>query len=107
MRTAAADEQKYNLWVSTNVGQVLAIMRELQRVQGSVALCVNLQRCLDQIEGATRVALATLANADPCAFRWWLSGRVKPTLDHLCASVTNWKFLGHAIYGNPRRVPRS
>ncbi len=80
----SADEREYNLWVSTNVGQVLAIMPELQRIQASVALRVNLQRCLNQMEGATKEALATLANAGPCAFLGWLSGRVKSTLDHLC-----------------------
>lgn len=45
---------------------------------------MNLQRCLNQMEGATKEALATLANAGPCAFRGWVSGQVKPTLDHLC-----------------------
>lgn len=80
----SADEREYNLWVSTNVGQVLAIMPELQRIQASVALRGNLQRCLNQVDGATKEALATLANADPCAFLRWLSGRGKPTLDHLC-----------------------
>jgi AraC-like DNA-binding protein len=44
----------------------------------------NLQRCLDQSEGATREYLANLAGAAGCAFNHWVSGRLKPTLDHLC-----------------------
>jgi AraC-like DNA-binding protein/transcriptional regulator with XRE-family HTH domain len=79
-----ADEREYQLWASTSVGQVLAIMPELQRIQASLALRMNLQRCLNQMEGASKEALATLANAGPCAFLGWVSGRVKPTLDHLC-----------------------
>lgn len=80
----SADEREYDLWVSTTVGQVLAILPELRRIQASVALRVNLQRCLNQMEGATKEALATLADAGPCAFLGWVSGRFKPTLDHLC-----------------------
>jgi AraC-like DNA-binding protein len=80
----SSDEQQYNLWISTTVGQLLDTMLDLQRTQPSVALRLNLQRCLNQTEGATRQSLASLANAAPCAFLGWVSGRVKPILDHLC-----------------------
>jgi len=77
-------EQTYHLWSSTAVGQVLAAMPDLQRMEPHVELIRNLQRCLDQSEGATREYLANLAGAAGCAFNHWASGRLKPTLDHLC-----------------------
>ena len=66
------------------VGQVLAAMPDLQRMEARVDLIRNLQRCLDQSPGATRRYLANLAGAADCAFNHWVSGRLKPTLDHLC-----------------------
>lgn len=77
-------EQTYHLWSSTAVGQVLAAMADLQRMEPHLELIRNLQRCLDQSEGATREYLASLAGAAGCAFNHWVSGRLKPTLDHLC-----------------------
>ena len=50
----------------------------------ATALRANLQRCLHQSEGATKENLAALAGAGPCTFQTWISGRVRPTLDHLC-----------------------
>jgi AraC-like DNA-binding protein len=78
------DEQPYHLWSSMAVGQVLAAMPDLQRMETRVDLIRNLQRCLDQSPGATRRYLANLAGAADCAFNHWVSGRLKPTLDHLC-----------------------
>ncbi len=77
----SADE--YNLWAASSVGQVLVAMPEFQQIQPHVELIENLQR-LRQSDGATRQALAALAGAAPCAFLGWVSGRTKPTLDHLC-----------------------
>jgi hypothetical protein len=78
------DNEQYDLWVATAVGQVLAAMPDMQRVDLLATLRANLQRCLNQTEGATKQYLATLAGAAPCAFNAWVSGRIKPTLDHLC-----------------------
>ena len=78
------DEQPYDLWSSTSVGQVLAAMPDLQRMEPHAELIRNLQRCLEQSEGATREYLASLADAAGCAFNHWVSGWRKPTLDHLC-----------------------
>jgi transcriptional regulator with XRE-family HTH domain len=78
------EEKQYNLWVSTSVGQVLAEMPDLESIELHVELIANLQRCLRQSEGSTRQYLSTLAGAAPCAFGAWISGRVKPRLDHLC-----------------------
>ena len=78
------DEQAYNLWTSTGVGQVLAALPALQRIEPHVELIRNLQRCLEQSEGASREYLANLAGAVGCAFNHWVSGRRMPTLDHLC-----------------------
>lgn len=78
------DEQPYRLWSSTAVGQVLAAMPGLHRIELHVELIRNLQRCLDQSESATRGYLARLAGAAGCAFNHWVSGRLQPTLHHLC-----------------------
>jgi AraC-like DNA-binding protein len=78
------DEHPYRLWSSTAVGQVLAAMPDLQRMECQGELIRNLQRCLDQSQGTTRRYLANLAGAADCAFNHWVSGRLKPTLDHLC-----------------------
>jgi hypothetical protein len=78
------DEQPYHLWSSMAFGQVLAAMPDLKRMETRVDLIRNLQRCLDQSPGATRRYLANLAGAADCAFNHWVSGRLKPTLDHLC-----------------------
>ena len=61
--------------------------RSYPRLQSSslaTALRANLQKCLHQSEGATKENLAALAHAGPCTFQTWISGRVRPTLDHLC-----------------------
>jgi hypothetical protein len=57
------DEQPNHLWSSTAVGQVLAAMPALQRMEPQVELIRNLQRCLEQSPGATRGYLANLAGA--------------------------------------------
>ena len=80
----SVDEQRYNLWASTSIGQVLVAMPDLEPSRLQVELIANLERCLRQSEGATRAYLSTLAGAGPCAFGAWISGRLKPTLDHLC-----------------------
>jgi hypothetical protein len=76
--------QMYNLWSSTDVGHVLAAMLDLQLIEPHVELTRNLQRCLDESEGATREYLASLAGAAGCALTHWVSVRLKPALDHLC-----------------------
>ena len=78
------DEQPYNLWSCKGVGQVLAALPDLQRVELHAELIRNLQRCLEQSKGSTREYLASLAGAAGCAFTHWVSGRLKPRLDHLC-----------------------
>ena len=78
------EEHSFHLWSSMGVGQVLAAMPDLQRMEPHVELIRNLQRCLDQSEGATRGYLSRLAGAAGCAFNHWASGQLKPTLDHLC-----------------------
>jgi transcriptional regulator with XRE-family HTH domain len=83
-RKITQDNEQYELWVATAVGQVLATMPDLQQVDLLAALRDNLQRCLNQTEGATKEYLATLAGAAPGAFSAWVSGRIKPTFDHLC-----------------------
>jgi AraC-like DNA-binding protein len=77
------EERQYDRWVSTNVGQVIATMLDLQPTQSSIALRVNLQRCVSQTN-STRHSFSNLAKAAPSAFLQWISGRIKPTLDHLC-----------------------
>ena len=78
------DDQPHNLWSSTGVGQVLAALPDLQLVEPHADLIRNLQRCLEQSKGSTREYLASLAGAAGCAFTHWISGRLKPRLDHLC-----------------------
>jgi hypothetical protein len=81
---ASVDEQHCNLWAATSIGQVLAAMPELEHSELHVRLIANLECCLRQSEGATKQGLSTLAGAGPCAFGAWISGRIKPTLHHLC-----------------------
>ncbi len=78
------DEQQYNLWVATSVGQVLAAMPDLQQHLLPATLKLNLYRCLSQTEGATKEYLSALADSGPWAFTGWVSGRIKPSLDQLC-----------------------
>jgi len=80
----SVDQQQYNLWASTSVGQVLAAMPDLEPSGLHVELIANLERCLRQSEGATKQDLCALAGAGPCAFRSWISGGIKPTFHHLC-----------------------
>ncbi len=80
----SGDEQLYNLWTSTSIGQVLAAMPEWESSELHVRLIANLECCLRQSEGATKQGLSTLAGAGPCAFGAWISGRIQPTLHHLC-----------------------
>jgi hypothetical protein len=77
-------EQQYNLWAARSVGQLLAAMPDLEPRELHVELIANLERCLRQSEGATKQGLSLLAGGGPCAFGAWISGRSKPTLDHLC-----------------------
>jgi TniQ len=78
------DDDKYDLWVATSVGELLAVLPRLESSCLATALRANLQKCLHQSEGATKENLAALARAGPCTFQTWISGRVRPTLDHLC-----------------------
>ncbi len=80
----SVDEQQYNLWASTSIAQVVTAMPELEPSELHVRLIANLECCLRQSDGATKWGLSTLAGAGPCAFRSWISARVKPTLHHLC-----------------------
>ncbi len=80
----SVDEQQYNLWAAASVGQILAAMPDLEPSELHVELIANLERCLRQSEGATKRGLSILAGGGPCAFGAWISGRSKPTLDHLC-----------------------
>src|SRR5207249_876827 len=59
-------------------------MTDLDPSELHVELIANLERCLRQSEGATKRGLSILAGGGPCAFGAWISGRSKPTLDHLC-----------------------
>jgi hypothetical protein len=59
-------------------------MPDLEPRELHVELIANLERCLRQSEGATKQGLSLLAGGGPCAFRAWISGRCKPTLDYLC-----------------------
>jgi transcriptional regulator with XRE-family HTH domain len=80
----SVDEQQYNLWASASIGQVVAEMPDLEPNELQLRLIANLKRCLRQSEGMTKQGLSALAGAGPCAFGAWTSGRVKPTLHHLC-----------------------
>ena len=80
----STDDDRYDLWVATSVGELLAVLPRLEGASLATALRANLQKCLHQSEGATKERLAALARAGPCTFQTWLSGRVRPTLDHLC-----------------------
>ena len=80
----STDDDRYDLWVATSVGELLAVLPRLQSSSLATALRANLQKCLHQSEGATKEHLAALAGAGPCTFQTWISGRVRPTLDHLC-----------------------
>lgn len=80
----SVDGQQYNLWASTSIGQLLAAMADLEPSELHGRLIANLERCLRQSEGATKQGLSTLASAGPCAFGAWISGRIQPTLHHLC-----------------------
>jgi transcriptional regulator with XRE-family HTH domain/AraC-like DNA-binding protein len=75
---------EYAFWAARSVGQILVAMPELQRIQPHVELMTNLQRCLSQSKGATMQSLAALSGVSLCTFLGWISGRSKPTLDHLC-----------------------
>ncbi len=59
-------------------------MPKLLTINPQVQLIVNLQRCLNQAEGATKRYLANLAGAAGCAFGHWVSDSCKPRLDQLC-----------------------
>ena len=80
----SADDHRYDLWAATSVGELLAAVPRLQSDNLPAVLRANLQRCLNQSEGATKERLAALAGAGPCNFHAWISGRIRPTLDHLC-----------------------
>ena len=80
----STDDDRYDLWVARSVGELLAVLPRLQSSSLATALRANLQKCLHQSEGATKENLAALAHAGPCTFQTWISGRVRPTLDHLC-----------------------
>ena len=80
----STDDDKYDLWVATSVGELLAVLPRLESSCLATALRANLQKCLHQSEGATKENLAALARAGPCTFQTWISGRARPTLDHLC-----------------------
>ena len=80
----STDDDTYDLWVATSVGELLAVLPRLESSCLATALRANLQKCLRQSEGATKEDLAALAHAGPCTFQTWISGRVRPTLDHLC-----------------------
>jgi hypothetical protein len=81
---AAADGKNYGSWVSASVGQFLSMMPNLTHLNLPSALQTNLERCWHQTVGATKEGMAKLAGAGPCVFRGWISGQVKPTLEHLC-----------------------
>jgi hypothetical protein len=74
----------YDLWAATSVGELLTVLPPLPSPSLATALRANLQRCLHQSEGATKENLAALARAASCTFQTWITGRVRPTLDHLC-----------------------
>ena len=80
----STDDDRYDVWVATSVGELLAVLPRLQGASLAAALRANLQRCLHQSEDATKERMAALARAGPCTFQAWISGRVRPTLDHLC-----------------------
>jgi hypothetical protein len=80
----SADDHRYELWAAVSIGELLAVLPRLQGSDLATALRANLRRCLHQSEGATKERMAALAGAGPCTFQTWVSGRVRPTLDHLC-----------------------
>jgi hypothetical protein len=59
-------------------------MPSLAHTDLSSALKINLERCWRQTGGVTKEGMAKLAGAGPCMFRGWISGQIKPTLQHLC-----------------------
>jgi len=82
--TDPADDHAYELWVAASVGELMMTLPRLQLADVSTELRVNLQRCLNQSQGATKERMSALASAGPCMLRTWLSGHVRPTLDRLC-----------------------
>jgi hypothetical protein len=84
LANGSADDDRYDLWTATSVGELRAALPRLQSSGLPTALRANLQRCLNQSEGATKERLGALAGAGPCMFQAWISGRVRPSLDHLC-----------------------
>lgn len=81
VREDSSHERAYDLWTSTSLGQVLAAMPDLHRIDLHKELPANLQLCLSQSGCVTRQRLTSLAGVAPGAFWGWVSGRIKPTLD--------------------------
>jgi AraC-like DNA-binding protein len=80
----SVDDRHYDLWAAASIGELLAALPQLQHPSLLTALQTNLQRCLRQTDCATKERLAVLAGACPGMFQPWISGRVRPTLGHLC-----------------------